>query len=211
MTEYQSAIVREISVLKIFEMGLRPMNAKVVQSYSKLGLYEMVVGNRSRALYFLHKSLLLMLVNYGETYPDILVTFANIARIYQQDKESKNAVNCYLKALELVRSVNCKYHINISFCCSSLASLHYEMKEFKKAIEYQTESVATLCTFFSYIKAKYSTKKTPDCQTPKRSSRFITTWPTKEMSTFRNKFQDLTLQRKHKIKTKPRNDIYSLL
>ena len=148
MTEYQSAIVREITVLKIFEMGLRQMTPKVVQSYSKLGLYEMVIGNRSRALYFLHKSLLLMLVNYGETYPDLLVTFANIARIYQQDKESKNAVNCYIKALELVKSVNCKYHINVSFCCSSLASLHYEMKEFKKAIEYQTDSVATLCNFF---------------------------------------------------------------
>ncbi len=65
MTEYQQAIVREISVLKIYEMGLRPMSYKVVQSYSKLGLYEMVIGNRNRALYFLHKSLLLMLVNYG--------------------------------------------------------------------------------------------------------------------------------------------------
>jgi tetratricopeptide (TPR) repeat protein len=147
MTEYQSAIVREISVLKIFEMGLRPMNYKVVQSYSKLGLYEMVIGNRSRALYFLHKSLLLMLINFGETYPDILVTLANIARIYQQDKEFNNAVNCYLKALDLVKSVTCKYHINISFCYSSLASLHYEMKDIKKAIEYQTESVATLCNF----------------------------------------------------------------
>lgn len=65
MTEYQSAAVREITVLKIFEMGLRQMTPKVVQSYSKLGLYEMVIGNRPRALYFLHKSLMLMLVNYG--------------------------------------------------------------------------------------------------------------------------------------------------
>lgn len=65
MTEYQSAIGREISALKMHEMGLRPMNYKVVQSYSKLGLYEMVIGNRNRALYFLHKSLLLMLINYG--------------------------------------------------------------------------------------------------------------------------------------------------
>lgn len=86
MTEYQTAIVKEISVLKMFEMGLRGMSYRVVQSYSKLGLYEMVVGNRNRALYFLHKSLLMMLVNYGETYPDILVTLANISRIYQQDK-----------------------------------------------------------------------------------------------------------------------------
>lgn len=147
MTEYQQAIVREISVLKIYEMGLRPMSHKVVQSYSKLGLYEMVIGNRNRALYFLHKSLMLMLINYGETYPDILVTLANIARIYQQDKEFNNAVNCYLKALELVKSVTTKYHINISFCYSSLASLHYEMKDIKKAIEYQTESVGTLCIF----------------------------------------------------------------
>jgi len=39
MTEYQPAIVREISALKMYEMGIRPMNFKVVQSYSKLGLY----------------------------------------------------------------------------------------------------------------------------------------------------------------------------
>lgn len=99
MTDYQSAIVKELSTLKIYEMGLREMNYRVVQSYSKLGLYEMVIGNRNRALYFLHKSLMLMLINFGETYPDILVTLANIARIYQQDKELNNAVNCYFKAL----------------------------------------------------------------------------------------------------------------
>ena len=150
MTEYKSAIVKETTALKIYEMGLRPMNYKVVQSYSKLGLYEMVTGNRSKAFYFLHKSLLLMLINYGETYPDILVTLANIARIYQQDKELNNAVLCYQKALDLLKPVTCKEHINISFIYSSLASLHYDMKDIKKAIEYQTESVGILGNLLFY-------------------------------------------------------------
>jgi len=66
-----------------------------------------------------------MLMNYGETYPDILVTLANIARIYQQDKELNNAVDCYLKALKILKLVTYKYHINISFCYSSLAQLYY--------------------------------------------------------------------------------------
>ena len=190
MTEYQQAIVREISVLKIYEMGLRPMSHKVVQSYSKLGLYEMVIGNRNRALYFLHKSLMLMLINYGETYPDILVTLANIARIYQQDKEFNNAVNCYLKALDLVKSVTTKYHINISFCYSSLASLNYEMKDIKKAIEYQTESVGTLCNYLFNFQVKYSTIKTHDCQMRKQSLKYIMTWPIKVVFIHHSRCQD---------------------
>ncbi len=169
----------------------------------------MVIGNRNRALYFLNKSLLLMLVNYGETYPDILVTFANIARIYQQDKEYNNAVNCYLKALELVKSVTSKYHINISFCYSSLASLHYEMKEFKKAIEYQTESVATLCTFI-VIQAKYLMKKIPGCLMLKRFLRFIMIWLIKAVSIHHNRCQDQRLLEKLNQRTR-KNDVHILV
>lgn len=65
MGEYQSAIGKEISALKMYEIGLRPMNCRVIQSYSKLGIYEMAIGNQKRALYFLYKSLFLMLINYG--------------------------------------------------------------------------------------------------------------------------------------------------
>lgn len=50
-----------------------------------------------------------------------------------------------MKAIELLSQVyGSKNHVNISFCYSSLASLHYEWGEFKKSVEYQTEAVNIL-------------------------------------------------------------------
>lgn len=40
-----------------------------------------------------------MLMSFGEAYPDILINFANIARIHQQYKEPILASGCYLKAI----------------------------------------------------------------------------------------------------------------
>ena len=40
-----------------------------------------------------------MLMSFGEAYPDILINFANIARVHQQNREPSLASNCYLKAI----------------------------------------------------------------------------------------------------------------
>jgi len=74
-----------------------------------------------------------------------LINFANIARVHQLTKEIALASSCYVKAIELLSQVyGSKNHVNISFCYSSLASLHYEWGEFKKSVEYQTEAVNIL-------------------------------------------------------------------
>lgn len=86
-----------------------------------------------------------MLMSFGEAYPDILINFANIARVHQQNKEPALASSCYLKAIELLSQVyGSKNHVNTSFCYSSLASLHYELGELRKSIDYQGEAVAIL-------------------------------------------------------------------
>ena len=105
----------------------------------------MVLSQKQNSLFFLYKSLYLMLISFGESYPDILINFANIARVYQQNKDYINATKCYIKAIEILSSVNKgKYHINISFCYSSLASLSYEFGDLKKSIDYQNDSVSIL-------------------------------------------------------------------
>jgi len=51
------------------------------------------------ALWLLYKSLYLMLISFGEVYPDVLINFANIARVHQLNKEGSMASSCYLKAI----------------------------------------------------------------------------------------------------------------
>lgn len=69
-----------------------------------------------------------MLLCFGEAYPDVLINFANIARVYQLNRETQQASNCYLKAIEMLSQIHrSKLHINVSFCYSSLASLYYEI------------------------------------------------------------------------------------
>jgi hypothetical protein len=86
----------------------------------------MSLGAKELSLWLLYKGLHLMLISFGEAYPDILINFANIARVHQQNREAHLAASCYLKAIELLTQVyGGKNHVNTSFCYSSLASLHY--------------------------------------------------------------------------------------
>jgi tetratricopeptide (TPR) repeat protein len=86
-----------------------------------------------------------MLISFGEAYPDILINFANIARVHQQNREPTLASGCYIKAIELLTQVyGGKNHVNTSFCYSSLASLYYELGEYRKSADYQGEAVSIL-------------------------------------------------------------------
>lgn len=84
------------------------------------------------------KGLYLMLVTFGETSPDLLVSLANLARIYQMNKEYKEAIKCYKVAMKFVEQVHGKFHVKMSFCYTSLATISYEMSDLKSAIEHQT-------------------------------------------------------------------------
>lgn len=79
-----------------------------------------------------------MLIAFGETSPDLLICLANLARIYQLNKDYQEAIICYDVALDLIKKIHGKYHVKISFCYTSLATISNEMGNIKKAIEYQT-------------------------------------------------------------------------
>ena len=85
-----------------------------------------------------------MLMAFGQTSPDLLVSLANLAKIYQINKEYEKAIECYHVGIEFLSKVHGKAHIKLSFCYSSLASICYEKSDLKKAIEYQTETVSVL-------------------------------------------------------------------
>jgi tetratricopeptide (TPR) repeat protein len=75
----------------------------------------------------------------------VLINFANIARVYLQNRETQQASSCYLKALDLLSQIyGHKMHINASFCYSSLAGLYYETGEYRRSVEYQSEAVSIL-------------------------------------------------------------------
>jgi len=59
----------------------------------------MSLNAKDLSLWLLYKGLHLMLMSFGEAYPDILINFANIARLHQQNREYTLAANCYLKAI----------------------------------------------------------------------------------------------------------------
>lgn len=116
-----------------------------MRCYSRLGLYCMSLSSWDLALWLLNKGLHLMLVSFGEAYPDVLINFANIARVHQLTKQVNLANSCYLRAIELLSHVyGGKSHVNISFCYSSLASLHYDQGDYRRSVQYQTEAVSII-------------------------------------------------------------------
>jgi len=115
-----------------------------IQTHLNLGLYYITSNDRNRVIYYMIKGLYLMLVTFGETSPDLLVSLANLARIYQMNKEYKEAIKCYKVAMKFVEQIHGKFHVKMSFCYTSLATISYEMSDLKSAIEHQTENVAIL-------------------------------------------------------------------
>lgn len=70
-----------------------------IQSHVNLGLYYLNAQDRNRVIYHMLKATYLMLVAFGETAPDLLVSLANLARGYQLGKEYSQAIKCYEMAM----------------------------------------------------------------------------------------------------------------
>lgn len=149
---------------------------EVIKSYSRLGLYCMSETSWRLSLWLLSKGLHLMLLCFGENYPEVLINFANIARVLSHmGGESPKAVQCYLKAISILTKLyGGKLHINVSLCYSSLAAIHYEMGEFRRAIEYQSESVHILQKVM-VERSRCFQARTRAARTPRRYSRAIRT------------------------------------
>lgn len=60
-----------------------------IQTHINLGLYYIAANDRNKVIYYMVKGIYLMLIAFGQTSPDLLVSFANLARIYQMNKEYK--------------------------------------------------------------------------------------------------------------------------
>lgn len=125
-------------------------NGLVVQTHLNLGLYYIGLGDKDKVIYHMKKSLFLMLISFGETSPDLLICLANLARIYQMNKQYNEAIKCYNVAMKFIEKIHGKYHVKMSFCYTSLATISYEMSNLKKSIEYQTENVGILTQVIYY-------------------------------------------------------------
>ena len=115
-----------------------------IQTHINLGLYYIADGDKNKVVYYMTKGIYLMLITFGQTSPDLLVSFANLARIYQMNKQYKEAIKCYKTAIKFIQQVHGKYHVKMSFCYTSLATICYEMSDIKSAIEHQTQNVSIL-------------------------------------------------------------------
>lgn len=83
-------------------------------------------------------------------------------------REIAQASQCFLKAIEIFVAIyKNKFHPNISYCYTSLAMLYCSEQDMRKAVEYQTETVAILNQVhtLSIILFSFSPKKIPDCRT----------------------------------------------
>ena len=75
-----------------------------------------------------------MLISFGETYPDFLINVVNLARVYHQNAEYAKVSEVYNHSIVILKKICGKDHFKVSFLYSSLATLHYELADIKKAI-----------------------------------------------------------------------------
>ena len=60
--------------------------------------------------------------------------------------------------MKFIEKIHGKYHVKMSFCYTSLATISYEMSNLKKSIEYQTENVGILTQVIYYKIYRFSQK-----------------------------------------------------
>ena len=56
------------------------------QTEQKHNSLNIAANDKNKVIYYMVKGIYLMLITFGETSPDLLVSFANLARIYQMNK-----------------------------------------------------------------------------------------------------------------------------
>jgi tetratricopeptide (TPR) repeat protein len=142
--ENRSAVAQEEKNLCLLEALHCQDNWLNIQSHINLGLYYIAANDKSRVVHYITKGIFLMLVTFGETSPDLLTSLANLARIHHLSKDYKEAIKCYRVAMKFIQQVHGRFHVKMSLCYISLATIYYEMADLKSAIEYQTENVAIL-------------------------------------------------------------------
>lgn len=97
--ENNNAIAQEIKNLTMLGCLSSEDHFLTIQSHSNLGLYYLNSSSRDRAIYHFFKALSLMLLSFGETAPDLLITFANLSRAYQLGRDYQQAIECYERAI----------------------------------------------------------------------------------------------------------------
>jgi tetratricopeptide (TPR) repeat protein len=138
-----------------------------IQTHTNLGFYHITLSERDKVVRYLLKGIYLMLLTFGETSPDLFISFANLARIYQIKKEYGNAIKCYRVAMRFVEQIHGKNHVKMSLCHTSLATIYYEMSDIKTAIEHQKENVSILRTVI-VLSRRFCQRKTPSSGMPSK-------------------------------------------
>lgn len=142
--EYERAMDYFQKVLDIQKSTLEENHADFAKTYSNIGTVYMDLGQYSEARKNFELSLTIDLLHQNENDKEISKSYSNLAMSFIEMGDYTNAKINFEKALEKDEEcgLNVINHPNIAITYHNLGSLHDEIKQHAKAIEYYNKALA---------------------------------------------------------------------
>eukprot|EP01017_Pseudomicrothorax_dubius_P035950 TRINITY_DN5103_c0_g2_i1.p1 TRINITY_DN5103_c0_g2~~TRINITY_DN5103_c0_g2_i1.p1 ORF type:complete len:334 (+),score=121.84 TRINITY_DN5103_c0_g2_i1:47-1003(+) len=122
-------------------------HVQTASAYFNLGLYHYNLRNVGSAVHNLFKSFFLFNILGGEYNPEGLSILVNLALIFQENEQYQTAIGCLYEALDRTIALHGPDHPKTVNLYQGLGTAHFELEDFKKAIEFQEKSVKILTRF----------------------------------------------------------------
>jgi len=95
----------------------------------KIGLLDKALKYTTKCLYFVN-------IFGSEAYNDSIVSFVNLANIFQQKQQHQLALSCLFENLERSINIYGQNHFLITYIYNHIVNVHKEIGDLKKALEY---------------------------------------------------------------------------
>ncbi len=83
------------------------------------------------------KSIYYASVAYSESYPELLTLYMNLSTVYEIQKKYPEAIISLVQGLNIVKNIYGEEHIHLGIFYAALASLHFEIPDIRKSIQFQ--------------------------------------------------------------------------
>lgn len=116
-------------------------NTNTAKSYCNIGLVYWKLGDYTKALGYLQKSLEIRKKELGENHPDTAISYNGIGMVYWKRGDSTNAMKFHSKALEIRKITLGMYHPDTAESYSNIGMIYRHECNYKKALEYHLNAL----------------------------------------------------------------------
>jgi tetratricopeptide (TPR) repeat protein len=103
----------------------------------------------------MYRALSILKVSAGENHPDIAALYLNLGLMYQDFEHFQAAIDCFLESLYRNLQIFGEKHLQVVSCYQAIGHAHYQLGDYRKALDYQEKAHKALIAMGSEVDEAY--------------------------------------------------------